>query len=180
MRRRLRWLVACVVGGGVLGGVGAATLVARESSSAITPTPNLTPSQTTAYAGVDWNENGGDVEGDRYSSLTQITKANVGTLTQAWAVDLGICPTHGPTCGSEEATPVESGGTMYIQTPINGVYALDATTGQILWHWMPPYSSWDPGFSPGSGGRQPGVAVDNGLVYVGLADGSLVALNETD
>ena len=78
MRRRVRWLVACVVGVGVLGGVGSATLLAHQTSSAITPTPNLTPAQTTAYAGVDWTENGGDVENDRYSTLNQITKANVG------------------------------------------------------------------------------------------------------
>jgi glucose dehydrogenase len=155
-------------------------LLARETSSAITPTPLPTPAQSAAYAGNDWAENGGDVENDRFSSLTQITKANVGTLTQAWVTDLGICPNHGASCGSEEATPVESGGTEYIQTPINGVYALDATTGQVLWHWTPPYSTWDPGFQIGSGGRQPGVTVANGLVYVGLADGSLVALNETD
>jgi quinohemoprotein ethanol dehydrogenase len=180
MRRRLRLLIVGVVVVGVLGGVGAATLLARETSSAITPTPVLTAADVTAYAGNDWNENGGDVENDRFSSLTQITKANVGTLTQAWVTDLGICPSHGASCGSEEATPVESAGTMYVQTPINGVYALDATTGQVLWHWTPPYSTWDPGFQVGSGGRQPGVTVDNGLVYVGLADGSLVALNETD
>jgi glucose dehydrogenase len=179
MRRRLRWVIAGVVVIGVLGAVGSATLLARETTSAITPTPALTPADVTAYAGNDWNENGGDVENDRYSTLTQITKANVGTLTQAWATDLGICPSHGASCGSEEATPVESGGTMYVQTPINGIYALDATNGQVLWHWTPPYSTWDPGFQIGSGGRQPGVTVDNGLVYAGLADGSLVALNET-
>jgi quinohemoprotein ethanol dehydrogenase len=155
-------------------------LAQGTTTLAITPTPVLTPAQTAAYAADNWTENGGDIENDRFSSLTQITKANVGTLTQAWVTDLGICPSHGVSCGSEEATPVEANGTMYIQTPINGVYALDATTGQVLWNFNPPYATWDPGFHIGSGGRQPGVTVDNGLVYVGLADGSLVALNETD
>ena len=192
MRRRIRWVVAGLVGIGVLGGVGAATLVAQGSTLAITPTPPLTPAQSTTYAGADWTANGGDVQNDRFSSLTQITKANVGTLTQAWSTDLGICPSHGASCGSEEATPVESGGTMYIQTPINGVYALDATTGKVLWNFTPPYSTWDAGFNlssgagnpaaagfnPGSGGRQPGVTLGNGLVYAAFADGSLVALNQ--
>ena len=150
MRRRIRCVVAGLVGIGVLGGVGAATLVAQGSTLAITPTPPLTPAQSTTYAGADWTSNGGDVQNDRFSSLTQITKTNVGTLTQAWSTDLGICPSHTASCGSEEATPVESGGTMYIQTPINGVYALDATTGKVLWNFTPPYSTWDPGFSVGA------------------------------
>jgi glucose dehydrogenase len=160
-----------------VGGLAASSLVAQGSSlPAITVAPAFSIAQVSAYAGDDWTENGGDVENDRYSSLTQITKANVGTLTQAWETDLGICPKHGSSCGSEEATPVEYQGTLYIQTPENGVYALSATTGQVLWNFNPPYATWDPGFSAGSGGRQPGVTVANGFVYVGFADGSLVAL----
>jgi quinohemoprotein ethanol dehydrogenase len=67
---------------------------------------------------------------------------------------------------------------LYLQTPQNGVFAFNATTGAVLWNWVPPYSTWDPGFSLGSGGRQPGVALGAGKVFVGLADGSLVALDQ--
>jgi alcohol dehydrogenase (cytochrome c) len=154
-------------------------LFAHATTASVMPTPLFTPAQSTTYAGNDWASINGDVQNDRFSSLTQITKTNVGTLTQAWVTDLGLCPSHGSSCGSYEASPVEYAGTMYIQTPVNGVYALDATTGQVLWHFQPPYSTWDPGFNPGSGGRQPGVTLGNGLVYVGFADGSLVALNMT-
>ena len=178
MRRSLRWVIAAVVGIGVLGGVGTFTLLAQASAPTITAAPAFTATQLAAYAGNDWVENGGDIENDRYSSLTQITKTNVSTLAQAWVTNLGICPKGGSSCGSEEATPVEYEGTMYIQTPENGVYALSATTGQVLWNFNPPYATWDPGFANGSGGRQPGVVVANGLVFVGLADGSLVALNQ--
>jgi alcohol dehydrogenase (cytochrome c) len=177
MRGRLRWVIAGLLGIGVLAGVGATTLFASSTSLAITPVPYLSGSVVTAYAGDNWVENGGDVENDRYSTLTQITPANVGTLTQAWATNLGLCPSGQASCGSEEATPVEYGGTLYYQTPRNGVYALDATTGQVLWNFNPPYATWDPGFQAGSGGRQPGVSVANGRVFVGFADGSLVALN---
>ncbi len=177
MRRSLRWVIAAVVGIGALA-VGATSLLAQGGASGITAAPAFTSAQLAAYAGDDWVENGGDIENDRYSSLTSITKANVGTLTQAWVTNLGICPKGGSSCGSEEATPVEYEGTMYIQTPENGVYALDSTTGQVLWNFNPPYATWDPGFANGSGGRQPGVAVANGLVFVGLADGSLVALHQ--
>ena len=179
MRRSSRWVVASVVSIGALAAAGAFTLVAQGSAApAIVAAPAFTPAQSTTYAGDDWVSNGGDVQGDRYSSLTQITKSNVSTLTQAWVTNLGICPKGGSSCGSEEATPVEYQGTMYIQTPENGVYAMSATTGQVLWNFNPPYATWDPGFSAGSGGRQPGVTVAKGFVYVGFADGSLVALNQ--
>jgi glucose dehydrogenase len=64
---------------------------------------------------------------------------------------------------------------MYYQTPKGDVFALDATTGQILWHYVPTF---DPGFSIGTGGRQPGVAIGDGLVFAGQRDGNLVGLNE--
>ena len=37
-----------------------------------------------AAANVGWETYGGHVSGDRYSPLTQITKANVGRLKLAW------------------------------------------------------------------------------------------------
>lgn len=131
-----------------------------------------------AHAGINWDENGGDVENTRYSTLTQINKSNVGSLALAWSNNLNLCKTQTAACGSQEATPAEDNGVLYLQTPGNGVFAMNATTGQVLWNWVPPYSSWDPGFQLGSGGRQPGVALAAGKVFVSLADGSLVALNE--
>ena len=35
----------------------------------------------------------GSLNGNRYSSLTQIDKANVATLKQAWKINLGTCKT---------------------------------------------------------------------------------------
>src|SRR5258705_7312020 len=39
-------------------------------------------------AQVDWSTYNGGVDGDHYSSLSQITPANVAGLKQAWRVDL--------------------------------------------------------------------------------------------
>jgi glucose dehydrogenase len=173
-------LVAGFTGVAVIGALvaGASSLLAA-SPTPITPVPYLSDSVLATYAGDNWVENGGDVENDRYSTLTQITPSNVGSLTQAWETNLNLCPTGTASCGSEEATPVEYGGTMYIQTPRNGIYALDATTGAVDWNFNPPYATWDPGFQAGSGGRQPGVSVADGKVFAGFADGSLVALSPT-
>jgi len=151
-------------------GLGAATASARTSKASVDQT-------LASYAGDNWLENGGDVENDRYSTLTQISKSNVGTLGLAWSNNLNLCKTNTSACGSQEATPTEANGILYLQTPVNGVFAFSATTGAVLWNWVPPYSTWDPGFALGSGGRQPGVTIGAGKVYVGLADGSLVALD---
>ena len=78
-------------------------------------------------------------------------------------------------CGSEEGTPIVYDGVMYYQTAKSDVFALDATTGQILWHFTPTF---DAGFKNGTGGRKPGVGIGDGLVYAGLNDGSVVALNQ--
>jgi quinohemoprotein ethanol dehydrogenase len=178
--KRLRSSKKLVVGGVVTIAVvvtGATMAIGQITSGAQIPlAPQFTAAQLNAYAGNDWISTGGDVQGDRHSSLTQITPSNVGSLTQAWSTDLGVCPTRNASCGSEEGTPVEYGGVMYYQTgPGNDVFALDATTGQILWKYSPTF---DTGFTVGSGGRKPGVGIGDGMVYAGLSDGSLVALNQ--
>lgn len=66
---------------------------------------------------------------------------------------------------------------MYIASSLSKVYAIDATTGNVLWTYVPTF---DPGFSIGSGGRQPGVSVGQGLVFLGQRDGKIVALNQGD
>jgi quinohemoprotein ethanol dehydrogenase len=170
--RPVRWAFSGLMAVVCVFALSATTALARTSKI------SAADQALTAYAGDNWVENGGDVENDRYSTLTQINKSNVGSLALAWSNNLNLCPKGTSACGSEEATPVEANGVLYEQTPVNGVYALNATTGQVLWNWVPPYSTWDPGFKPGSGGRQPGVSLGAGKVFVSLADGSLVALDQ--
>lgn len=179
LRLRRNTVIAGAVALMVVGGGTAGAAVSLSSGShrlaRIDSSPQFTAAQLNAYAGTNWISTGGDVQGDRHSTLNQITPSNVSTLTQAWSTDLGTCPTHNAACGSEEGTPIVYDGTMYYQTANNDVFALDATTGQILWKYTPTF---DPGFSLGSGGRKPGVGIGDGLVYAGLSDGSLVALSQ--
>jgi quinohemoprotein ethanol dehydrogenase len=157
-------------------GVGAAP--ASPSASAtrlITPSPAYTADQLSAPAGDNWLTNLGSLNGQRYSSLTQVTPANVGTLKQAWHINLGTCPTKDAQCGSLEANAAVADGVYYIQTPKSDTFALDAATGATLWHWVPTY---DPAFPLGTGGRQPGVALGEGKVFVPTRDGFLVALDQ--
>jgi glucose dehydrogenase len=129
----------------------------------------------------------GNLQGWRYSSLTQINKSNVATLKEAWHINLGTCATKDAACGSLEANAIVVDGTYYYTTPKGDVFALDAVTGAQLWHYVPTYETTprctptgdcEPGFNVGTGGRQPGVAVADGKVFAGTRDGFIIALNQ--
>ena len=82
-----------------------------------------------------------------------------------------------------ESNPVAVDGVLYTtNAPLGAVFAIDAATGKVLWTWTPSYAGevLNNGsvFSPGNGGRRPGVAVGEGLVFNGLPDGRVVALNQ--
>ena len=58
----------------------------------------------------DWPMSGRDFAGTRFSPLTDITAANVGTLKPAFTFSTGVLRGH-------EAAPIVVNGTMYIVTP---------------------------------------------------------------
>jgi quinohemoprotein ethanol dehydrogenase len=179
MRRVSLVLLSCALL--VLAGAGASSASrSAPAKSTIAPAPAFTAAQLAAPAGDNWATNLGSLNGNRYSSLTQITQANVSTLKEAWHIHLGTCSTEqatapGAPCGSLEANAAVYGGTQYIQTPKSDVFAIDGATGAILWHYTPTY---DTGFNVGTGGRQPGVALGEGKVFIPRRDGSLVALDQ--
>lgn len=78
----------------------------------------------------NWPTYNGDYTGRRFSSLTQITPANVGQLRARWVF-------HSDSAGAMEATPIVIDGVMYI-TVSNDAYALDAETGEVLWRYARP------------------------------------------
>ena len=97
-----------IVAAAVAGSMAQSTPAAR---SAITPSPIYTAAQLGAPAGDNWLSHMGNLKGWRYSSLTQINKANVSTLKEAWQINLGYCATKNAACGSLEANAVVAGGT---------------------------------------------------------------------
>ena len=173
--------IAVVVGAGPSGAARSAT-----GNAAIIPSPAYSGAQLAQYAGTDWTTLGGDLQNDRFSTLTQITAANVGRLAQVWHIHLGDCATYQANnpplapgvpavCPGQEENAVEIGGIMYIATSLSNVLAIDATNGNVLWHYVPTF---DPGFNVGTGGRQAGVSVGQGLVFLGQRDGKIIALNQ--
>ncbi|MDT7817637.1 MAG: quinoprotein glucose dehydrogenase, partial [Acidobacteriaceae bacterium] len=74
----------------------------------------------------DWPVYGGQVEGDHYSSLSQINRNNVQGLKQAWTSDSAEE-------GGLETNPIIIGRTLFAYTASQKVIALDASTGKLLW-----------------------------------------------
>lgn len=176
--RRSGWisLLGCAALAVTAGVFASTSSSARQAVKAITPSPVYTAKQLNAPAGNDWLVHFGSLNGNRYSSLTQVTKANVGTLKEAWHISLGVCATKNAACGSMESNGVVADGVFYTQVaPLGDVFALDAATGATLWKWTPTYET---GFNVGAGGRRAGVAIGEGKVYAGLTDGHLVALDQ--
>jgi quinoprotein glucose dehydrogenase len=95
----------------------------------------------------DWPTYGGSRENNHYSTLTQINRSNVKRLAVAWTFD-----THEE--GGLQSSPIIVDGVLYGITPTQKIFALDATTGKLLWK-----------FDSGIRGTQP----DRGLAY--WADG---------
>jgi quinoprotein glucose dehydrogenase len=84
---------------------------------------------------VDWPIFGGTTDNTHYSTLSQITPANVAQLRVAWTY-----ATHDEFKGSEMQTnPVVIDGVLYGTSPKLRVFALDAATGRELWSFDPNY-----------------------------------------
>ena len=93
------------------------------------------------YAGVDWPFYGGDRYGRRYSSLTDISSANVDKLKVAWTYHTGDGKrSTDPEETTFEVTPLKIGSSLYLCTAHNVVIALDATTGAEKWKFDPKIS----------------------------------------
>ena len=112
----------------------------------------------------DWPTYNGDPRGNRYTSITQIDKGNVGRLGVSWMFTLGA--------GQLQVTPVVVGGLMYIAGP-NECYAIDAGSGREVWHYKRPKTA---GLSTG-GGANRGVAVAGDKVFMETDNAHTIALN---
>lgn len=121
-----------------------------------------------AFAQGDWPVYGGDAGNTRYSSLAQITPANVATLKTAWMWD------SGETSPSFETTPLVIGHVMYVSTPHERVVALDADTGKEIWAFDPHVEDYSThrGVSYWAGDAQ-----NAARVIVGTSRGQIYALD---
>ncbi len=103
----------------------------------------------------------------RFYPSRQINADNVKNLRPAWIFQTEIVETM-------ETTPIVVNGIMYATTAFSHVYALNAETGEQIWHYrhkMGPIAT----FCCGPNNR--GVAAYGDMVYLGTLDAKLVALD---
>ena len=128
MRLQRRWLIA------VCACLFSIPLTGQDSDPSMARAPGVQASQLLSRTiKDDWPSYNGDYTGRRFSSLTQITPQNVRHLQAQWVF-------HSKNAGILEVTPLVVNGIMYV-TASNDAYALNAQTGQILWHYSRPVSS---------------------------------------
>ena len=84
----------------------------------------------------EWRFFGSDIGATRYSPANQINAGNVRDLRVAWRWS---ARNFGPRPATQmQVSPLIVDGVMYTTAGVNrDVVALDAATGQLLWHWRP-------------------------------------------
>ena len=119
-----------------------------------------------------WPTFNGDYTGQRYSTLNQITAANVDQITRQWVYKItSVGAQRGAAEPVIKCTPLLVGGVLYITIP-DHVWALDAHTGKEIWH----YDWVDHG---GHLVGQRGVGIWKTSVYFLTPDNWLIALDAT-
>src|SRR3954447_822598 len=71
----------------------------------------------------------------RHSPLTLITKSNVDQLGRIANINLPASDPGVPP--AEPSYPLVSGDRLYMTTNDNNAWALDATTGRVIWRYKP-------------------------------------------
>ena len=79
----------------------------------------------------DWKAAGGNYGQRKYSSLDQINKENVSTLTQAWVYH------SGNTDGNVQCNPLIIDGIMYVTSADQQLLAVNAANGREIWRFNP-------------------------------------------
>ena len=148
--------------------------IAGSSATSAGEAGNVTQArvQKEARTGENWFLKGGNFQGQHYSPLSQVNDRNVDRLALAWSTELaspdGIA-----------ATPIAVDGVIYISGAHSLVFALDAETGRILWHYDPEVSRsfGEHSFLSWVARASRGLAVWDGRVFVATADCRLIALD---
>ena len=123
----------------------------------------------------EWLSYGRDYQEQRFSPLDQIDRSNVKELDLAWSFDFD-------SARGMEATPIVHDGVIYVSTGWSHVYAIDARTGEKLWHFDAKIDKSHL-IKTCCGPVNRGVAIWQGdaksplQVFFGALDGRLIALD---
>jgi PQQ-dependent dehydrogenase (methanol/ethanol family) len=165
-----RFVMAALGGAALLAGM-SMSAQAQETDTGTVYGDMLTVTQDmlnrAAGDGNNFLHTNANYEQTRFHPSRQINVLNVGKLRPAWIFQTEVVETM-------ETSPIVINGIMYVTTAFNHVYALNAKTGQQIWHYkhnMGPITT----FCCGPNNR--GVAAYGDMVYIGTLDAKLVALD---
>jgi len=149
------------------------TLTGLSAVRAQTPSENSLDPKVIGKTPIDsWTTFNGDYTGQRYSTLTEISPANVDKIAAQWTFKIdSVGAQRGAPEPVIKCTPLLVNGVLYITIP-DHVWALDASSGKELWHY-----DW-----VDHGGHligQRGVGMWKTTVYFLTPDNWLIALNAT-
>jgi len=119
-----------------------------------------------------WPTYNGDYSGRRFSPLKQINASNITSLAPVWMYRINVGPLRGIAGAQIKSTPLEVDGILYFTIPDN-VWAVDARTGEEIWH----YGWVDKG---GHLVGQRGVGMYGNWLYFLTPDGWFISLNAKD
>ena len=141
------------------------TLVHAAELPAVTPARLADSPNSSA----DWLLYGGNYANWRYSALADINRENIGKLVPVWIFQAGVQ-------GQVAVSPVVADGVMYFTAAYNNLYALDAVSGKLLWHYEHQMPS-DLRLCCGPANR--GVAIAGDKLYMATLDARLIAFERT-
>ena len=145
---------------------------------------------------VNWDHYGNDAGGSRFAALDQINRNNVSKLKEVWRFRTGDFTTGTGNGAEDQSTPLQVGDKVFLCTPHNNIFALDADTGKQLWKaevnskadaWercrgVAYFDSTQPLLQPTLAGATPVANVTANTecprrVYTNTPDGRLIAVN---
>ena len=119
-----------------------------------------------------WPTYNGDYSGRRYSPLSGINAGNVARLAVNWMYRVNLGPQRGVGNVAIKSTPLLVNGILYFTVP-DHVFAIDARTGEELWHY-----DWVDKGGHLVGNR--GVGMYGNWLYFMAPDGWFISLNAKD
>jgi quinohemoprotein ethanol dehydrogenase len=146
------------------------------ASNGIALAPEFNSEELYEHAGDNWITNGGGTTNDRFSSLDEINTENVKELKGDWMTKIGKNTTAAKF--SAEGQALEYNGTIYISDGADDVYAMDASSGEVIWTYEPHLPPDPLGEVVCCGWDNRGVAIGDGMVYVSQLNGDQVALSQ--
>ena len=114
----------------------------------------------------NWLSYRGNLEGWGFSTLDEITTDNIANLEPVWTFSTGVL-------GGHESPPIVNDGVMFVTTPGNLLYAIDAASGDLLWRYQHDLPQTYIAFHR----TNRGVALYGDKVYMATLDAREVALD---